>query len=86
MNATTNFLTQRDRRPQFYSVTIRHESDFSRNPEGDWVARDEDGNWRAHCAHHFAVTAAESVAMMFHLDEISNVVDDGDRAHATIEC
>lgn len=84
-DATINFLTMRDREPSIYQVTVRLEDRFlSGTGNGDWVARDADGNWRAHCAKHFAPTAAAAVAMMFHADEVGSVTDCGEYAIAMI--
>jgi hypothetical protein len=49
-----------------YSVTI--ERTASR-----WEARDNRGRLRCQCDLHFAATAAQSVAMMFHAAEVASV-------------
>ncbi|WP_417459178.1 hypothetical protein [Kordiimonas sp.] len=66
-----------------YKVTIRHEQKFAVYGPC-WVARDESGTWRSYAKEHFASTAAEAVAAMFHADEIESVDGCGDFAVATI--
>lgn len=49
-----------------------------------WVARNENGDWRAYCKLGDAATAAESARMMFHADEVVVVVDFGWFAVVTV--
>ncbi len=60
-----------------YRVTVRER-------KGRWVAFDKNGDWRAYCKKHFAKTALEAVAMMYHLDEAACVEDHGETAEAII--
>ena len=54
-----------------YGVTIQREPDFQ---YGDsWVARDDDGDWRAFSAFATAKTPAAAARGMFHADELSHL-------------
>ena len=64
-----------------YRVKIAREQFNGRD---SWVARDDNGDWRAYGDAHFAASAAEAAPKIFHADEVANVVDHGDHAVAFI--
>lgn len=64
-----------------YEVDIRREVFQGAD---SWVAYDNAGHWRAHCAAHFANNAEEAVGMMFHACEVRQCWTDGAETKANI--
>jgi hypothetical protein len=60
-----------------YLVTIQRE-------KKRWVARDEDGDWRAFCSADRTDSAVEAVRDMFHHSEIGDISGDEKQATASI--
>ena len=59
------------------TITLEAKNPQTFNAGETWVARDADGHWRGCAAKHFAASAAESVATMFHGCEVGSVIPCG---------